>query len=282
MACGREVTLAQRECLCGEVLKEILPDPVQRTDFGLLLPLLPALSFLLIVSWIVWLDASAFPGTKLLKIGGLTVLLTSVFALLEAERLIDEPAASRYLNFSGPKWFLLLVLFWPVTFPLYLYAQYRDLAPARMRAGWVTAGMFAMAFAVAWFARSTTPDFKAQARVKPGIAASGETSATQQVLVASSPMEALSPTPVLLADLTPDTTTSLPVITPIPDETPVELATSTSLPLVANQQANRATPPVVRVRSGGSGFQEQETEFQNTPVPNARHAVKFLPKGVEK
>ncbi|MGI8908595.1 MAG: hypothetical protein ACR2IE_19135 [Candidatus Sumerlaeaceae bacterium] len=239
-SCGRELGVSQRTCLCGQVVREVPgEDTSSRFDYGMLLPWIPAAAFVLLVAWVPWLDYNAHPGTKLLKIVGFTVLLSALFSLLDAERLVNEPPATPQLNFSGPMWFLLQVLVWPVAFPLYLYAQYAKLSPRRMRAGWVTGGLFLVAALVAWNVRATGPRFGTARAPR----AKAPSSAPVQVAAAipSPASPALTPVSIVAS-----ATTTLPVITPIPYESETTAPAALAAAPAAAPQAPPTTPAPVK------------------------------------
>lgn len=143
--CGRDVAPGQRLCACGAVLKS---EPVQdTTDLGRYIPWFGLVGFVVALWWMISpgrLSSMTMPN---LKLYGIVVLLSAVCVMLTARSLQRQKVN---IGISPWQWFGLVVVAWPLAMPYFLYAQYRDSQPQRMKFGWVTTGLFIGALLVLW------------------------------------------------------------------------------------------------------------------------------------
>lgn len=150
--CDRPYYQGAGRCICGAVLSgQNEESPPSRIDYGALLACVPMVGFFLILFWILPLPALAFPGGKLFKLTLVVIIASALFTLLDAERLrrLQWRSIPTRLDSLGPAgWFLFTLLAWPVAVSAYLYINYFQSRRLLARVGWISLGLFGVAFLI--------------------------------------------------------------------------------------------------------------------------------------
>lgn len=186
--CGRFIPPMQKQCACGTVFQDQKPPGdslswAKNVDFGVLAPWVPAVGVLLLLVWLFAPPLALYYSLMpVIKVYLVVVILSSILALLAAEQLRKqgEPVVDTHITrLTTPALFGLLILGWPVTFPVFLRMHYEQSLPQRVKIGYLATALFILALLlVSFVVRRQQPawnrDMRA-AEVKPAAptAASG-------------------------------------------------------------------------------------------------------------
>jgi hypothetical protein len=148
--CGEEILAVAVKCKhCGSMLDGSIAAPagVQASaakpapDLGSLLLAIPLLAVLLIWFWIPSIPMIQGPGSSLQLVVIATVVLTGAIAAFEARGSGVAPSRKDG-TYSPFAWFVLMLLFWIVTYPYYLAKRKKYGLKSRVMAGLVVAILF--------------------------------------------------------------------------------------------------------------------------------------------
>lgn len=124
-------------------------------DYGAVLPWVPLAGAVLLMVWVARVGTYDHPVTKLVEVAGITVVMSAVLSLLDADR--SARLAKGHQTLSAPTWFLFQLLAWPVAYPAYLHASQKDEHPGRVAIGWIAALCFVVAAIYTWHHTGTAP-----------------------------------------------------------------------------------------------------------------------------
>jgi hypothetical protein len=153
--CGEEILAVAIKCKhCGSDLSEKpAAEAEAKSDasdnIGYILLLIPVIAILLMWLWVYNMTLLENPGSKLNIIGIGTILITAILAAYEANELgfgkaTDEGKKTE----SGPVlYFLVVLLFWIIGYPLYLYQRSK-----KGKKNFLVGGiLIAIVFAISYF-----------------------------------------------------------------------------------------------------------------------------------
>lgn len=160
--CGEEILAVAIKCKhCGsDLLEKPAADAEAKSDsgdnIGYILLLIPVIAILLMWLWIYNMTLFDNPGSKLNIIGIGTILITAILAAYEANQLgFGKATDEGKKKESGPVlYFLIILLFWIIGYPLYLYQRSKK-GKKNLLVGGI---LIAIVFAISYFLMASAID----------------------------------------------------------------------------------------------------------------------------
>lgn len=123
--CGEEILVVAKKCKhCSSFLDESASPStlVSKTDYSLLLLIIPVVATVLIWTWVSFMNMLQSPGDAMILILLATLLGTASIATVEAKKTRAQ-SDKEGGTYRPATWFFLIAIFWTIGYPLYFYKR---------------------------------------------------------------------------------------------------------------------------------------------------------------